>query len=580
MDILDGAMGLRKRTMVPPPMTRTAGVHQHRRRSPRSDGPWAARAPVARRSETSGTDRECVARGMPARVPGGRRLPGGYTPGVECRSEALPLRTHGSPTSRAAALPRLVALLVAVLGLAAAATVVPGGPVAAGSPSIIGTAVTGSPFRGSGSRSRVALQITLATPARLTVSAVDYGGHLLRRLLDEHEPAGGLSVVWDGRDPRGHPVPDGPYRLRATATTPDGRVTVDRWVTKAPGAPYPRLPGAIVVAINPGHGGSDTGAVAFGTREKDLNLDIALRLRRMLQAAGITVVMTRSRDVDVNRPALDRNGDGHISHLDELIARNDIADLARADLTINIHNNATACHCGQGTEVFVSRKRPWSSESLHLGRAVLDRIVRRLRPFQAGGWMVHDRGIGPGDYFALRPATKRARRPTLMPAILGESLFVDSRPELRRLRDPRVRTAIAAGYYDGITAWLAARRFGVRYSHIDVPDRVPAGAEALVHLRIANTGNTGSASWRLEARVVHRVPVLDGSGTRGRLVGSMAIPNGLGPGGVTDLDLDITMPSERRQWLLKLDIVGPAGRLSDAGVVQPQSVVTTTAPSP
>ncbi len=487
---------------------------------------------------------------------------------------------------------RFAALLMVALTLTGG-TVAVDVPVAASSPSLMSAVVTGSPFRGSGSRPRATLHVTLTDPAHLIVSAMDYDGHPIRTLLDAQEPAGQIPVAWDGRDAKGHLVPDGPYRLHAKATSSNATsatapnatnatasVTVDRWVTKAPGAPYPLLPAAVVVAINPGHGGSDTGAVAFGTREKDLNLDIALRLRRMLEAAGITVVMTRSRDADVNRPAVDRNGDGHVDHRDELIARNDVANLARADLVINIHNNATACHCGQGTEVFVNRKRPWSAESLRLGRAVLARIVSRLRPFQGGGWKVHDRGIGPGDYVSLRPATKRARRPALMPAILGESLYLDNRPELRRLRDRRVRTAIAAGYFDGITGWLASRRFGVRYSHIKAPDRIPAGGAATVHVRITNTGNTSSGSWRLVARVVHRVPLLDGSGTPGRFVGAVAIPDGLAPGTTTDVDLDITMPGERRQWLLKLDIVRPGGRLSDRGVVQPQLVVRTVAPTP
>ena len=94
---------------------------------------------------------------------------------------------------------------------------------------------------------------------------------------------------------------------------------------------YPQAPGSITVAVDPGHGGSLHGAVADdGTREADLNLDIGLRLARMLEGAGVDVVLTRSTDTDVNTPAIDRTGDGIVDETDELAARPDLANAARA----------------------------------------------------------------------------------------------------------------------------------------------------------------------------------------------------------------------------------------------------------
>ncbi len=78
--------------------------------------------------------------------------------------------------------------------------------------------------------------------------------------------------------------------------------------------------------------------------------------------------------------------------------------------------------------------------------------------------------------------------------------------------------------------------------------------------------------------VVPRVPYFDGTGTPGHLVGSVAVPDGIAPGASADVELGITMPHETRQWLLKLDVVRPAGRLSDLGVVQPQLPITTVVP--
>ena len=123
--------------------------------------------------------------------------------------------------------------------------------------------------------------------------------------------------------------------------------------------------------------------------------------------------MTRATDRDVNRPAVDVDGNGSIEHHDELVARLDVANLARADLTLNIHNNATACHCGSGTQTFVDSRRPWGSRSAALGRAVQRAMVRRLRAFQGGGWRVHDRGLGSGTYVSLGGG--RIRRGATLP---------------------------------------------------------------------------------------------------------------------------------------------------------------------
>ncbi|MEZ4596114.1 MAG: N-acetylmuramoyl-L-alanine amidase [Chloroflexota bacterium] len=326
--------------------------------------------------------------------------------------------------------------------------------------------------------------------------------------------------------------------------------------------------------MNPGHGGSDPGATSHGLEEADVNLSIARRVQRMLEAAGVTVVMTRSADRDVNRPATDVDANGRIEHRDELVARLDIANLARADLTLNIHNNATACDCASGTQTFVDRHRPWGSRNARLGREVQRALVRRLRQFEGRSWHVRDRGIGAGSYVSLSGGAKGGDRPSLMPAVLGESLFVDGPGDRRRLRSSTVRTAIAAAYYDGVVAWLRSRPLAAHYSRLDAPASVEAGASAAVAARVRATGRRALRGWRLEARVVRAVAVLDGSGARGRLVGSVALGS-LAPGQARDLQVPITMPDETGRWLLKLDLVRDGTRLSRAGVVQPQLRIST-----
>lgn len=80
----------------------------------------------------------------------------------------------------------------------------------------------------------------------------------------------------------------------------------------------------LTIVIDAGHGGKDPGAVARdGTREKDLNLDVAIRLEKHLKALGFNTIMTRNNDTFV-----------------ELGGRTDIANKNYADFFISIHFNA------------------------------------------------------------------------------------------------------------------------------------------------------------------------------------------------------------------------------------------------
>jgi N-acetylmuramoyl-L-alanine amidase len=79
-----------------------------------------------------------------------------------------------------------------------------------------------------------------------------------------------------------------------------------------------------VIAIDPGHGGSDPGAEnrVLGTMEKTYTLDVSLRLRKLLEAAGYKVVLTRDSDHDVPKPV-----------------RSEMANLAGADFFVSVHFN-------------------------------------------------------------------------------------------------------------------------------------------------------------------------------------------------------------------------------------------------
>jgi hypothetical protein len=98
-----------------------------------------------------------------------------------------------------------------------------------------------------------------------------------------------------------------------------------------------------------------------------------------------------------------------------------------------------------------------------------------------------------------------------------------------------------------------------------------------VGVRIRATGRDALEGWRLEARLVRAVPVLDGSGKAGRLVGSVPLAS-LAPGRARDTEVHIGLPDEAGHWLVKLDLVRGDTRLSRRGIVQPQIRIATATP--
>jgi len=101
-------------------------------------------------------------------------------------------------------------------------------------------------------------------------------------------------------------------------------------------APLPERKGPRIVVIDAGHGGDDPGATGPGLREKDVCLDVARRLHRVLSAqGGVHPVLTRSRDVLV-----------------PLRQRMQLAEEVEADLFVSIHVNASGAPEAHGVEVF------------------------------------------------------------------------------------------------------------------------------------------------------------------------------------------------------------------------------------
>lgn len=168
------------------------------------------------------------------------------------------------------------------------------------------------------------------------------------------------------------------------------------------------------IVIDPGHGGNDPGAEGFGLQEKNINLDIALRLRKKL-AHYTDIIMTRSGDVFVS-----------------LSERAAIANRAGADCFIAIHLNAGG---GTGFESYTYTGGSVAGETI---RSIIHKEMAAY--YQAGGFP--DRGMKKANFAVLRS--------TNMPSVLLENLFIDHQADADKLRDPSFRDGAAGAMANGL----------------------------------------------------------------------------------------------------------------------------------
>ena len=175
------------------------------------------------------------------------------------------------------------------------------------------------------------------------------------------------------------------------------------------------------VFIGVGHGGSDPGAVANYTKEKDLNLSIALACRDELVRHGVSVKM--SRDKDENDPIGE-----------EITECNAYAP----DLAVDIHNNAGG---GDGAEVF---HHYGGGKSKTLADNILSEIVKVGQNSRGIKTRVNSQGK---DYYGFI-------RQTSAPAVIVECAFVDNATDLQILSTEAQRKSMGVAIAKGILKTL------------------------------------------------------------------------------------------------------------------------------
>lgn len=231
------------------------------------------------------------------------------------------------------------------------------------------------------------------------------------------------------------------FTLLGTSTGVTGRVTTSRPYAIKRGADYIDLviyttPGLVgkTIVVDPGHGGTETGAVANGLMEKDVNLAIGLKLKALLEAAGAKVVMTRIADTRCANPTeLSQVPLDEQLHYD-LNCRTVVANTAGADAFVSIHSNANPSTLERGTETYWSSDNLNASQSQVLGTLVQQELV--------AGLGLQDRRAKDDIYYVIKF--------TDAPAILAEVAFVTNSTDASLLKTDDFRQKAANSLLRGL----------------------------------------------------------------------------------------------------------------------------------
>ena len=184
-----------------------------------------------------------------------------------------------------------------------------------------------------------------------------------------------------------------------------------------------------ILTIDPGHGGSDSGAVGpNGYTEKEGAFAISQKVASILNQSGAKVVMTRDSDVDVYGP--------NASARNELQARVDVGNNANSDIFVSIHCNAFVNPAANGTQTFYYGS---SYQGQRLAQSIQEKMI------EANG--LRDRGISTCNFYVVKHS--------YMPAVLIETAFITNYDEEALLSDDEWQTTMAKAIAEGINEYFS-----------------------------------------------------------------------------------------------------------------------------
>ena len=226
--------------------------------------------------------------------------------------------------------------------------------------------------------------------------------------------------------------------------------------TQPPTTPKPFA----VVVLDPGHGGQDSGAMCGGVLEKDLTLDVARRIDRLLEAEGMATLMTRM-------------GDTYVSLADRAAFANRVRDC----IFVSIHFNEDNQPVSSGVETYYAAhqitagsfvaswlpflSRPLSDspnfESQNLARFIQEALVARTGAL--------DRGTRAKQFFVIANVTS--------PAVLIEGGFLTNKEDISKVASEDYREQLAAAVTEGVLGY----RDAVKQRQSTLAVTAPEGAE-------------------------------------------------------------------------------------------------------
>jgi N-acetylmuramoyl-L-alanine amidase len=321
----------------------------------------------------------------------------------------------------------------------------------------------------------------LANPARLVIDV-----HGDEKTAAQRRAAAAAAVHPEARPsssrastpPRNQPAAKTPAENRPTRSEPNETASDSRRADATSPPPAPESPaansggsysiarqlglGARRIVIDPGHGGHDPGSIGRGgLREKDVVLDVALRLEKLIRSQlGAEVILTRRSDRFI-----------------PLEERTAIANSKDADLFLSIHANSAKNRDARGTETYylnftndphaeevAARENSISrgtlkdlqdlvkaitlnskiDESRDFASSIQQAMVREIKPHYA---QLRDRGVRTAPFYVLIGAN--------MPSILAELAFISNPTEEGHLKTPNHRQLVAQSLLRGVSTYLA-----------------------------------------------------------------------------------------------------------------------------
>ena len=172
------------------------------------------------------------------------------------------------------------------------------------------------------------------------------------------------------------------------------------------------------VFIDAGHGGTDPGALGYGYRESDLNLQVAKKVESKLKSKGIDVKMSRSSDIFYS-----------------LSERAEMANDYGADAFVSIHQNSAEAKSANGIETYYNRKK---EEDRPLSNDIQKQVIS-----QTGA---NNRGVKNAEFTVLVKSK--------MISALVECGFITNESEVKKLSDSSYQDKLATGIANGIEEYL------------------------------------------------------------------------------------------------------------------------------